>query len=72
MFEIKRYKSRVEADLDKALLEGSGIPCHVAHDDAGGLRPHLALGGFESRLYILDVEDEDRARELLEQKEKET
>ena len=65
MIEIKRYKSRIEAELDRSLLEASGIPCHVAHDDAGGLSPHLALGGFFSRLYILNPEDEDDARKIL-------
>ena len=65
MVEIKRYRSRMEAELDRSLLEASGIPSHVAHDDAGGLAPHIILGGFFSRLYILDPEDEKAAREIL-------
>ena len=65
MIEIKRYKSRMDGELDRSLLESSGIPCHLAHDDAGGLSPHLTLGGFFSRLYILNPEDEEAAREIL-------
>ena len=62
---IRKYNSRIEAELAKGLLETSGIKAVVSADDAGGMRPHLLLGDAAVRLSVKE-EDEEKAVQLLE------
>lgn len=61
---IKTCNNRIEAEMDKSLLESEGIQAMVSADDAGGLRPDLlwATGGVR---LLVKQEDAERASELL-------
>jgi len=61
---LRTYLTTDLAELDRAVLEGSGIDVIVQADDAGGMLPGVAaLGG--TRLQVRR-EDAARAAELLE------
>jgi type III secretory pathway lipoprotein EscJ len=40
---IKNYSNKIDAEVDRGLLKAHGIPCIVASDDAGGMRPDLMM-----------------------------
>jgi hypothetical protein len=61
---VKTYNSRLEAELDKGLLDSQGIQAMISADDAGGMRPDLLWSTGGVRLLAKD-EDADNARELL-------
>lgn len=42
---VDRFGMRVAAEMCAAQLRGSGIEAQVLGDDAGGIAPHLAMGG---------------------------
>lgn len=42
---VERFGMRLPAEMCAAHLRGSGIDAHVLGDDAGGIAPHLSLGG---------------------------
>jgi len=48
---IAMFVSEFEAHMARSLLESNGIPCFVATDDCGGLRPHMQLV-TGARLYV--------------------
>ena len=66
---IKTHNSRIEADLAKSVLEGSGIKAIISADDAGGYRPELALQRG-ARLLVRE-EDVERALDVLEHPDEE-
>jgi hypothetical protein len=41
--KVKNYSNRIDAEVDRGLLKAHGIPCIVASDDAGGMRPDLMM-----------------------------
>ena len=61
---VKTYNSRIEAELDKGLLESQGIRAILSADDAGGMRPDLLWSTGGVRL-LVNQENADDARELL-------
>lgn len=62
---IRRYASRIEADLAVSFLRSQGIEAVTRNDDAGGLHPELAYGLGGSRLLVPDV-SADEAVALLD------
>lgn len=64
MFEVKRYLTKVEADLDKALLEANGIKVYLEANDMGGLSPHLTMN-TGAVLFVYSTEDKELALKLL-------
>lgn len=63
--KIASYGSRVQAEMMVELLRGEGIAAMPQIDDAGGLRPEIALGTGGAKV-LVRAEDEERAREILE------
>ena len=61
---VKTYNSRLEAELDKGLLDSQGIQAMISADDAGGMRPDLLWSTGGVRLLVKD-EDAGNALELL-------
>jgi hypothetical protein len=54
---IKTFSTRIEAEIAKSFLEANGISALIRADDAGGLRPHLALTfGVQLEVEMKDVE----------------
>jgi type III secretory pathway lipoprotein EscJ len=54
--------SRIEAELVVGLLQEHGISARVSADDAGGMRPDLAVQGVR---VLVDAEDARIALEIL-------
>ncbi|RKZ13792.1 hypothetical protein DRQ53_09945 [bacterium] len=68
MFEwvvVASYSSRTQAEMMVELLRNEGVKAMPRVDDAGGLRPDIALGMGWAKV-IVPAQDEDRAREILE------
>lgn len=61
---VKTYNSRLEAELDKSLLDSQGIQAMISVDDAGGMRPDLLWNTSGVRLLVKD-EDAENALKLL-------
>ena len=40
---IAKFGNEFEAHMARGLLESHGIPCFVAKDDCGGMRPFMQL-----------------------------
>jgi hypothetical protein len=60
---IRTFLSESEADIAKGALTAFGIECLLSHDDCGGQRPHLNMGGGIRLLVRPD--DAERAEEAL-------
>ena len=59
---IRTCLTRVDADMAKTALDAAGIESMVRSDDAGGLRPHLWMGGIA---VLVRAEDVERAEAVL-------
>lgn len=64
LITIKTYNSRIEAEVDKGLLEGCAIKSIISADDCGGADPNLAFATGGVKLMI-NEKDIDRAKEIL-------
>ena len=62
---VASYSSRAQAEMMVELLQNEGVAAMARVDDAGGLRPEIALGTGWAKV-IVRAEDEVRAREILE------
>jgi hypothetical protein len=62
---VASYGSRAHAEMMVELLVGEGVPAIARIDDAGGLRPEIAVGTGWAKVMVR-AEDETRAREILE------
>ena len=64
IFTIQTYSSRIDAEMDKSLLESNNIKAIVEGDDCGGMQPNLAsvTGGYA---LIVSENDVKVAKELL-------
>jgi hypothetical protein len=60
---IRTFLTSIDAELARSALEAADIPSTIRADDAGGMRPHLSMGGVE---LLINVEDAQRAREILD------
>ena len=54
--------SRIEAEIVVGLLEEHGIRARVSADDAGGMRPDLAVQGVR---VLVDAEDAADAQDII-------
>lgn len=59
---IRTYLTRIDAELARTALDAGGIESMIRSDDAGGLRPHLWMGGIA---LLVREEDVERAEQLL-------
>jgi len=59
---VRTYLTRIDAELARTALEAGGIESMIRSDDAGGLRPHLWMGGIA---LLVRQEDLERAERLL-------
>lgn len=62
---VASYASRAQAEMMVELLRGEGVAAMPQIDDAGGLRPEIALGMGWAKV-VVRAEDEARAKEILE------
>jgi hypothetical protein len=63
---VRTFNDRFEAQLAQSALEAAEIESLVRSDDAGGLRPHMALlTGVE---LLVRSEDAQAARQILDTK----
>lgn len=55
---IKSYKLRIEAEIDRGVLESHGLKAVIIADDAGGMRPFpLSYSyGVELKVHSKDLE----------------
>jgi hypothetical protein len=57
------YVNQIDAELAQGALEAAGIESMISADDAGGLRPHLAMSGGVR--VLVRAEDAEQAAEIL-------
>jgi len=61
---VRTFNDRFEAELARSALQSAAIDSMVRCDDAGGLRPHMAiLTGVE---LLVRSEDAQAARDILD------
>ncbi len=65
MARIRRFSSRVEAEMAASMLAANGIDAYVMNDDSGGMHPNLAFGLGTSEVIVPD-EQLDEATALLD------
>jgi hypothetical protein len=61
---VGTFRSRLEAEMAKGLLEAHGIPSYVSADDAGGMNPPALQCDLGVRLIVRSL-DLIPARRLL-------
>ena len=61
---VRTYLNNFDAEVAKSALEAANIDSMIRADDAGGMRPHLWIGGVE---LLVRAEDAMRANEVLGQ-----
>lgn len=59
---IRIFPSRIDAELAQGALSAAGIDAFVSGDDAGGMRPHLAVAGFR---LLVRPDDAEQAGALI-------
>ena len=59
---VRTFLNSFDAELAKSALEAAQIESMIRADDAGGMRPHLWMGGIE---LVVKAEDAERANEVL-------
>lgn len=65
MARIRRFTSRVEAEMAASMLSAHGIDAVVHNDDSGGMHPNLAYGIGGSEVIVPDAQL-DEANTLLD------
>jgi hypothetical protein len=53
---VGTFLNQIEADMAQGALEAAEIKSMISADDAGGLRPHLWMGGVRLLVRAEDVE----------------
>ena len=61
---VGTFLNHIEADMAQGALEAADIESMISADDAGGLRPHLWMGGVR---LLVRAEDAEQATEILAQ-----
>ncbi len=51
---LKKYNDRIEADIERVLLESHGISTFITADDAGGMRPDLMMSTGGVWIWVSD------------------
>ena len=59
---VGTFLNQIEAEMAKGALEAADIESMVSADDAGGLRPHLWMGGVR---LLVRAEDAEHATKIL-------
>ncbi|MFU8839613.1 MAG: putative signal transducing protein [Nitriliruptoraceae bacterium] len=59
MARIRRFSSRVEAEMAASMLVANGIDAYVMNDDSGGMHPNLAFGLGTSEVIVPDEQLDD-------------
>jgi Putative prokaryotic signal transducing protein len=59
---VGTFLNHIEADMARGALEAADIESMISADDAGGLRPHLWMGGIR---LLVRAEDAEQASEIL-------
>jgi hypothetical protein len=59
---IRSYLNKPEAEIAQGALEAAQIRSMIGADDAGGIGPHLWIGGVK---LLVRAEDADRAEKIL-------
>ncbi|MFP4311028.1 MAG: DUF2007 domain-containing protein [Nitriliruptoraceae bacterium] len=54
MARIRRFSSRVDAEMAASMLLANGIDARVMNDDTGGMHPNLAFGLGTSEVIVPD------------------
>lgn len=65
MARIRRFTSRVDAEVAVSMLRAHGLQARAVHDDTGGMHPNLAFGQGGSEVVVPD-EELGAATELLD------
>jgi len=56
MARIRRFTSRVDAEVAVSMLRAHGLQARAVHDDTGGMHPNLAFGQGGSEVVVPDEE----------------
>lgn len=59
MARIRRFSSRVDAEVAASMLTARGIDARVVNDDTGGMHPNLAFGHGGSEIVVPDDQLEE-------------
>ena len=59
MARIRRFSSRVDAEMAASMLLANGIDATVMNDDSGGMHPNLAYGLGTSEVIVPDEQLEE-------------
>jgi hypothetical protein len=59
---VGTFLNQIEADMAQGALEAADIESMISADDAGGLRPHLSMGGVR---LLVRAEDAEQAVKIL-------
>ena len=59
---VSTFRSQIDAEIARSALEAAEIESMVSADDAGGVRPHLWMGGVR---LLVRAEDAEKASEIL-------
>jgi Putative prokaryotic signal transducing protein len=59
---VATFLNRIDAEVAQGALEAADIESIVQADDAGGMRPHLWMGGVH---LLVRAADQARARKIL-------
>jgi hypothetical protein len=57
---VGTFLNQIEAEMARGALEAAEIESMVSADDAGGLRPHLWMGGVRLLVRAEDVEQAEK------------
>jgi hypothetical protein len=61
---VATFLNQIEADMAQGALDAADIESMISADDAGGLRPHLWMGGVR---LLVRAEDAEQAAAILSQ-----
>jgi putative signal transducing protein len=59
---VGTFLNQIEADMAQGALEAADIESMISADDAGGLRPHLWMGGVR---LLVRADDAEQAAKIL-------
>ncbi len=65
---VKKYESRVNAEIGKKTLEIHGVRSQIQSDDAGGMRPDVGMASGGVNLLVQEDELQE-AQNLLSNEE---
>jgi Putative prokaryotic signal transducing protein len=61
---VGTFLNHIEADIAQGALEAANIESMISADDAGGVRPHLWMGGVRLMVRAEDAEEATRILNL--------